>query len=129
MSIKRGVVSLQTLREGLAALEAQQKAIDTFLAAQSDQLAEILSHRIADAMLAAVKGTPAAEAELDAEFLERFKKYLEKPEEDFPYLQAWHAAVRGKSPELELRDLASSFQRAVQEVAREKKKIDDEMSK
>lgn len=92
-------------------VDDQKKAIADLVKAQSDSLAEVLSSRIADYMT-------ATGADLDSETVERWTKYLAKPDKDHPYLKAWF--------ETKSRKAAEDFQALAIALNAEKKRIDDE---
>jgi hypothetical protein len=100
-------------------LDAKEKALNEFVAGQSQQLAEILASQTADYMLAASGDQEATK--LDQPTLTRWKTYLAKEKIDHPYLDAWHAA---KSP-AERREAARKFQELLLATNAEKKAIDD----
>src|SRR5207249_1674762 len=95
-----------------------EKAIKEFLQSQSTQLSEILAAKTAKYLKAATrlenpkdaKGIGAEEG-LDEETLERWDKYLKKPQKEHPFLPA-------RDPE--------EFQALALEVNAEKKRIDDQ---
>jgi mono/diheme cytochrome c family protein len=91
-------------------VDDQEAAIKAFLEAQATQLSEILAAKTARYLKAAEKGV-STEDGLDAETLERWTKYLKKPQKEHHYLPA-------KDPQ--------EFQAFVLAVNAEKKHIDDE---
>ncbi len=91
-------------------VDDQEKAIQDFLNNQSTQLSEILAAKTARYLKAAEKGVESEEG-LDKETLERWAKYLKKPQKEHHYLPA-------KDPQ--------EFQDFVLAVNAEKKRIDDE---
>jgi hypothetical protein len=90
-------------------IQALEKEIEQFLAAQREQLALIYARQTADFLL----GAPG----VDAEVAKRFKEYLSKPEEDHPFLKPWQASP---TPET-----ARQFQAKLLEVIEQKKAIDE----
>lgn len=105
-------------------IDAQKKAIDEFIGAQSDQLAEVLASDTARYLMAAA-GAGAMDG-LDEETAARWKKYLEKPQKDHPYLKKWSELSAAHASEDELRQAAAAFQKLVLDVNAEKKHVDDE---
>ncbi len=93
-------------------VDDQEAAIAEFLRAQATQLSEILAARTAKYLKAAASpDDPKAKEGLDAETLERWVKYLKKPQKEHPYLPA-------RDPD--------EFQAFVLALTAEKKKIDDQ---
>jgi hypothetical protein len=100
-------------------VDDEQAAIDQFLHTQADELAEILAAKTAHYLKAApLLDQPKADAKaiaaaagLDAETLERWAKYLKKPQKDHHFLPAKDA---------------EEFQAFVLALNAEKKRIDDE---
>ena len=91
-------------------VDDQEAAIKEFLNTQATQLSEILAAKTARYLTAAEKGVTNEEG-LDQETLERWTKYLKKPQKEHPFLPA-------KDPQ--------AFQDLVFAVNTEKKHIDDE---
>ena len=91
------------------AIKAKDEELKEFLARQAKELSEILAVDTAKYLM----GEGA-----DAETQARWKKYLDKPEKDHPYLKAWSA---GKS-----RAVAEEFQAALLKVIADKNRVDDE---
>ncbi|MBM3769191.1 MAG: DUF1553 domain-containing protein, partial [Acidobacteria bacterium] len=87
-----------------------QKEIDAFIAAQRDSLAEIYSRQTAAFLM--------GRAGLDADVAARWKEYLKKPEEDFPFLKPWLASKSEAD--------AQQFQDLLLAVVEEKRVMDDE---
>ena len=87
-----------------------QKEIDAFIAAQRDSLAEIYSRQTAAFLM--------GRAGLDADVAARWKEYLKKPEEDFPFLKPWLASKSEAD--------AQQFQDLLLAVVEEKRAMDDE---
>jgi mono/diheme cytochrome c family protein len=92
-----------------------QKALDDFVAAQSQQLAEILAAQSSRYMLAASGKGP--KDGLDQETIDKWKGYLNRPKIDHPYLKDWLAAKDRKQ--------ADDFQSLLLKVMAEKKEVDD----
>jgi mono/diheme cytochrome c family protein len=91
-------------------VDDQEAAIKEFLNTQATQLSEILAAKTARYLEAAEKGV-ASEEGLDQETLERWTKYLKKPQREHHYLPAKDR---------------QEFQAFVLAVNAEKKHIDDE---
>ncbi len=91
-------------------VDDQEAAIKEFLNSQATQLSEILAAKTARYLKAAEKEVSSEEG-LDQETLERWMKYLKKPQKEHHYLPA-------KDPQ--------EFQAFVLAVNAEKKHIDDE---
>ena len=97
----------------------KQKEIDDYLKVQADGLAEILSNHTAAYMLAA--SGEQTDPKLDAETLERWKKYLATPDKDHPFLKPWFAATTPEDKKKAARD----FEALALKVNAEKKLVDD----
>lgn len=115
-------------------VEEQEAAIARFLQNQSSQVAEILSARTADYIVAAWKVlgpdkgdviTIAKQASLDRETLQRWVKYLQIPSKEHPYLKVWDEALARGYGEDQIRQMAEEFQRLVNSTIREKRAIDE----
>jgi hypothetical protein len=91
-------------------VDDQEAAVNEFLKQQATQLSEILAAKTARYLKAAEKGVTSEEG-LDQETLERWTKYLKKPQKEHLFLPA-------KDPQ--------AFQDLVLAVNAEKKHIDDE---
>lgn len=96
-------------------VDDQKQQITDFVKAQSTSLADVLAARTADYMMAASGESIEG---LDKETVERWRKYLENPKKDHPYLKEFFA---NKS-----RACAEAFQKLLLDVNEEKKKIDDQ---
>ncbi len=92
-------------------VDDQKQLIADFVKVQSDSLSAVLASRTADYML----GTDTS---LDADTVERWKKYLAKTEKDHPFLNGWYASKSSKA--------ALEFQTLVVAVNTEKNRIDEE---
>ncbi len=121
--------------------EKEQKILDleeeqrNFEKTESDQLAQILAHQTAKYMLAAwqVTGKPkqtvteAAEKErVDEEMLNRWVKFLTRPQSFYPYLNDWKAMIRAGGTEDQAKFLAGSFQKRVLRIMAEAQEIKEE---
>lgn len=109
---KNEVVAYQAAKKRA---DDKQKAIADYIRRQSDGLAEILAADTADYMLG------SDDPRLDGETRDRWKKYLDSPDKNHPYLKAWYAA---KTPE-ERSKAAKEFQTLVISVNAEKAVVDD----
>ncbi|MBM3737349.1 MAG: DUF1553 domain-containing protein [Acidobacteria bacterium] len=109
-----------------AAVKAQQAKIAKLLDARRDELAGELAHTIAETMVAAAMERSSEDTGMDCDLLDRFSRYLAKPEEEFPYLKPWHDAVARGAAEPELRRIGEEFQARVISTAARKKKLDAE---
>ncbi len=96
----------------------QQKELDAFVNAQSEQLAGILAARTSAYMLAAEGLGP--KDKLDAPTIEKWHNYLKDPKKEHPYLKAWYDAPAGGK-----KKAADDFQHLLLEVNAEKKVVDD----
>lgn len=99
---------VENCRKHKAALTASEKALDEFLKAQGDQLADIFAHQAAKYLAAA--RAKSGEGLDKAEF-EKWQKYLARPRKEHPFLDG------NPSPE--------DFQKLLLDVNREKKEIDE----
>ena len=104
-------------------VDQQHEVVTRFYSAQRDQLAEILASQTARFMLAA-KGL-APSAGLDAETLDRWKKYLAGRRKDHPFLKPWFELEDRKAPEAEFRQAAAGFQELVLAIRQERKEVDE----
>lgn len=102
-------------QDAKAALAAKKEELNQFLDTQTKLTTDMLASRTADYLMAAWTGK-GGEA-LDAETLERWKKYLAATRKDHPFFQPWF----GK----EGRPAAEEMQVAVRAVLAEKKALDD----
>jgi mono/diheme cytochrome c family protein len=101
-------------------VDAQDKKLKDYLAAQAGQLSEIMAAQTAHYMLAAAGAGP--KDNLDPETLTKWVNYLKTPEKEHPYLKPWFAA--GKDP-ANLAKAADDFQAFLLKVNAEKKVVDD----
>ena len=106
-----------------AKLEKQQKRIDTFYETQREQLGAVLASSTAHFLLAVAGIEP--DAGLDADALDRWRKYLKEPRKDHPFLKPWFDAVAAKAPPETLRKIAAQFQDSVIAVIDEKSEVDE----
>lgn len=93
-------------------IEDQKAAIADFAKLQSTALAEVLASNTAD-YLRAARGEKLP-AKLDWQTLERWKKYLDKPDKEHPFLNDWKKL-----------DVAK-FQEVLLTSNEDKKRVDDE---
>ncbi len=96
--------------------EAEKKRND-YIDEQQKLLAEKFAHSIARYMLA-TQDREAAKG-LEPKVVERWKKYLEKPEEFHPFLQKWFAGQKTRA-------VAEEFQALILSILAEKKTVDAE---
>lgn len=102
-------------RETKRQLDAAQKQLDTFLAAQAELLRERFSAGMWRYMMGGLTGDATG---LNAELVMRWCDYLKKPEEFHPFLKSW---FEGPNEEK-----ARAFEALMLEIAAEKKTVDDE---
>ncbi|MBK5291646.1 MAG: PSD1 domain-containing protein [Acidobacteriia bacterium] len=98
-------------------VKAAEKSLHQFLDAQAARLSANFSTQIAAYMTATVE--PRRSGKLNPKVLDRWKKYLAKPEEFHPYLESW---FQGNHTTEE----AERFQRLILDIVAEKKIIDEE---
>lgn len=91
-------------------IQLLQKEIDSFVAAQREQLALIYARQTADFLM----GAPG----VDADVLKKVRDYLAKPEEDHPFLKAWTASKSAAD--------ARAFQDLLLSVIEQKRVMDEE---
>lgn len=92
-----------------------EKKRNEFLDAEKKRLGEEFAHSIARYMMATVD--PKAGEGLQPKVVERWKKYLAKPEEFHPFLERWFAGEK-------TRDRAEEFQALLLSILAEKKALD-----
>jgi Protein of unknown function (DUF1553)/Protein of unknown function (DUF1549) len=116
-------------------IKDQEAALKEFTQAKSIQLGEILARKTSMYTLAAWKvlGSPKSNLQmvadkeaLDRETLERWVKYLGKPQKDHPFLKAWNELLARGGTVDEAKKVADDFQAAVLSTIAEKKEIDEE---
>jgi hypothetical protein len=100
-------------------LDDAEKALKDFVKAQADQLSLILASRTADYLMATRGGSDAG---LDAETLEKWRKYLKATVRDHPFLKVWSSL----ESDAEARKFAEEFQVRALAVYAEKKSVDEE---
>jgi mono/diheme cytochrome c family protein/cytochrome c553 len=110
---------VERYKEAKKNADDKKKEIDEFIRSQADSLGQILAARAADYMMAASGDTP--DAALDAETVDKWKKYLASPDKDHPYLKRWFEA----KTTADKRQAAQEFARLLVAVNAEKKLIDD----
>ena len=97
--------------------------------------AELLAHKTAKYLVAAwrVTGEPkmkvaeaAAEEKVDPELLERWVKFLGRPQKHYPYLQDWQDMVKSGGTLEQAQFLANQFQDVVLSVLAEAKELKKE---
>ena len=102
----------------------QEKEIKEFLERQGNELAAILATRTADYVLAALGRGPQDGLDptgLDAETLEKWKKYLKRKELEHKYLEE----LRNPKPDANWKELTHKFEQFLVDLNQEKKEIDD----
>lgn len=117
-------------------VDEQKAVIDSFIAHQSEELSGVLAAKTSAYLLAAStvpSGAPektfatiAEQKQLDCETLMRWSKYLAKPKQRHPFLDAWYKAASQKQNTQALTQAAKDFEQLVFAVNKEKKRIDDE---
>jgi mono/diheme cytochrome c family protein len=105
------------------ALDKQEAALKAFMAEQSDQLGAILAAQTARFLLASRELAPAAD--LDRETLDRWKKYLENPKKQHPFLKRWTELAARHAQREEMEAAAREFQTQVESVNEEKHRIEE----
>lgn len=112
----------------------QEGAIKEFIQSQGSQLAAILATRTARYLEAAWRvlrqpgvtaQSVAVEAQSDQETLERWVKYLGRPQKDHPFLKAWDALLVTEPTPSEVQKVAAEFQALVLSILKEKRTIDE----
>ncbi len=98
-------------------LDEAEKALNKFLDDHGTRLAESYAPLISRYMMATLDPTPAKD--LPPKLVERWKKYLDKPEEFHPFLKAW---FEGRKTPAE----AEAFQALLMGILAEKKALDAE---
>ena len=98
-------------------LDDAEKARNNFLDDQGTRLAESYAPLISRYMMATLE--PATAKDLPPKLVERWKKYLEKPEEFHPFLKGWFEGRKTKAE-------ADAFQTLLISILAEKKALDDE---
>ena len=115
-------------------LDALQKELEEYLKTEGEQLAHVLTRRVATYMVASWKVTGEPEEpvgkvahadELDLETLQRFITFLAKEPRHYPHLEDWQAMIARGGTEEEARELGESFQRLLTEIIAEKKKLQE----
>jgi len=105
-------------------IEERENALKEYVQAQGTQLGEILAARTVEYLMAAREGT--GPGGLDAETLDRWRKYLAGSPKEHPYLKPWEELVARGAPEAEFRKAAGEFQGLVLAVVKEKKAVDEQ---
>ncbi len=95
-------------------LDDAEKALTDFVAAQSQQLSEILAHQTARYIMATVGGPKDG---IDPAVLTKWTAYLKRDKLDHPYLKQWSEARTQKN--------AENFQALLLKTNDEKKAVDD----
>jgi mono/diheme cytochrome c family protein len=71
----------------------------------------------------------ADSGKLDEEVLERWVKFLGKPETFYPYLHDWHMMIAAGGSEDQAKELAESFQERIYALEEQQKDLDEENEK
>jgi hypothetical protein len=125
-----------------SAWEKQQKKIDDldeevdkFLDQEGKLYAEVVAHKVAKYMMAAwrVSGEPkmkldeaANEEKVDPELLEKWIKFLGRPQKHYSYLLDWQAMVKSGGTIEQAQFLANQFQDLVLSVLADAKELKEE---
>jgi len=104
-------------------VDHQQEIIDRFYSTQREQLAEILATQTARFLMAS-RGLESTDG-LDAETLERWRKYLTNPRKDHPFLKRWFDLVAVHADEPALQKEAEAFRDLVIATIEEKREVDE----
>jgi Protein of unknown function (DUF1553)/Protein of unknown function (DUF1549)/Planctomycete cytochrome C len=121
-----------------------EKMIEGFLKRQSDELGEILAHQTSLYMQASWKvlGTSPSSEEtrsaqirveaesrgLDAETLTRWAAFLDRRQEEHPFLEPWFRLRKeSNASESEIRKVSDDYQELILSIIVEKKAIEEEM--
>ena len=105
------------------AIDKLDEKLKDFLTQQSTQLGDILASQTVRYMLAS-RNLGSAEG-LDSETLERWKKYLSAPKKTHHDLDHWFELVSRGASQDEFSAAAREFQKTVEEVSEEKKRVDE----
>ncbi len=117
------------------AADKAKAEFDKYLAAQADGVVDALAGRTADYLMAARRllldenvrlAALAAESDLDAETLERWREYLGGKPREHVLLDAWDALVERKASEEEFQAFADGFQVKLREVIAERRRMERE---
>ena len=125
-------------------IEEIEKEIEDFLKRQSDELAEIFTRRISRYMVASWKvlapsdsgkeekeghiKSVAEQQQLNKETLERWVKFLGKPQTEHPHLDAWRKLLEdGSATETQVRQVADDYQALIVSIVEERKQIEEEI--
>jgi len=126
---------VQLYNEQLKRTKEQEKLIEDFRTTVADQLAEILTRKIAAYLMGAWKvagpeksdlATVANRENLDRDTLERWIGYLAKPDKDHPYLESWNQFLAKRASDAEVQKFANEFQSLAVETAADKKRVEKE---
>ncbi|HYP15482.1 MAG TPA: DUF1549 domain-containing protein [Bryobacteraceae bacterium] len=101
-----------------AQLDKAEKTLKEFYERQAQELGEMLAAR-SDEYLLAAWGLRSAEG-LDSESLDRWKKYLDNPQKDHPFLKTWFTL----RDENDLRAEAMKVRDLILKILEEKKVVD-----
>ncbi|MCI0627568.1 MAG: PSD1 and planctomycete cytochrome C domain-containing protein [Acidobacteria bacterium] len=126
---------VQFYNEQVKRTKEQEKLIEDFRTTVADQLAEILTRKIAAYLMGAWKvtgpdrsdlATVAKRDNLDCDTLERWIGYLANPDKDHPYLESWNQFLAKRASDAELQKFANEFQSLAVETAADKKRVEKE---
>jgi mono/diheme cytochrome c family protein len=109
---------VKTWKEHKSTFDKAEAAEKKFYEAQTEQIGEMLAARTDEYLLAA-RGLEAGTG-LDAETIERWKKYLGSPRKDYPFLKAWFEAQDEKN----IRTEAVRLKDLILQIIEEKKTVD-----
>ena len=100
-------------------VDEAEKTLKDFVKGQADLLSLVLASRTADYLLATRGGSDTG---LDAETLEKWKKYLKTNERDHPFLNEWS----NLASDAEAQKFSEEFQGRAVAVYAEKKSVDEQ---
>lgn len=103
-----------------AEADAAEKELNGFLDKQSALLAEAFAPKVAAYMMATLDA--AVPEGLNPKVLDRWRKYLSKPDEAHPFLKRWFAGERNAHE-------AQAFEKLLLDIVAEKKAVDEENRK
>lgn len=106
------------------AVDEQKREVEEFVETARRQVIQVLAGNTYGYLMAAWRGGAATDG-LDAEVLERWKRYLAKPGKQHGFLRQWEKLVASHASEAEVDREARAFHELVLRVLRDKKAIDD----
>ena len=110
--------TVKAWKEKKAVLDKAEASLKKFYETQTEEVGEMLAARTDEYLLAA-RGV-GSDAELDAETVTKWKKYLDNPKKDHPFLKAWYEAKNDDA----IREEARRLRTLVVEIIDEKKLVD-----